>query len=70
MSTNTVYQVLGVFADQGFSVETPDDDILVLKHEEEFVGRFIQTGATSENIQEECAKHLAQHQFSGIKNCR
>jgi hypothetical protein len=61
MGTVRSREILGQYADQGFNVEEPDDEILVLNHEGSLVGRFIQSRTTKETLQDECAKHLAQH---------
>jgi len=52
---------LGLFAQYGFTMERPDDHLLLLLHEGEMVSRFSQLGATEETIQAECARHLATH---------
>jgi len=63
MTTQRQVQGLGTFADQGFTLEHPDDHIVELHHQGELVARFSQTGATRESLQAECARHLAtRHQ--------
>jgi len=59
MTTQAQIQGVGEFARWGFTLQHPDDHILLLLHEGELVARFSQTGATEESLQEECAKHLA-----------
>ena len=58
MPTQAQVQGLGEFARQGFTLEHPDDHVVLLMHEGELVSRFSQTGATEQSIQEECARHL------------
>ena len=66
MVTEAQVQGLGEFARWGFTLEHPDDHVLVLTHEKEMVARFSQTGATPESLQEECAKHLVmKHGWDG-----
>ena len=60
MITQVQIQGLGQFGRWGFTLEHPDDHILLLLHDGELVGRFSQTGATEESIQRECALHLAK----------
>ena len=52
---------LGLFAQCGFTLERPDDHLLLLLHEGESIAVFSQLGATEETIQAECARHLAIH---------
>ena len=59
MTTEAQRRGLGEFARRGFTLEHPDDHIVLLMHEGELVGRFSQTGATEKSIQRECANHLA-----------
>ena len=59
MTTKSQVQGLGTFSQWGFTLEHPDDHILLLLHEDELVARFSQIGATEESIQAECARHLA-----------
>ena len=60
-----VYQVqvnsLGEFARCGFTLEHPDDHVVLLLHEGALVDRFYQTGATPESLQAECAEHLVKY---------
>lgn len=56
-------QGLGEFACQGFTLEHPDDHLLLLMHEGEQVAVFSQTGATQESLQEECARHLEERHY-------
>lgn len=66
MTTQAQIQGLGQFASWGFTLEHPDDHILLLLHESELVARFSQTGATKESLQAECALHLAKcHGWNG-----
>jgi hypothetical protein len=67
---NVSSEVLGTYADQGFSAEEPDDHILILNHEGALVGRFLQTGATKDSIWLQCEIHLATHQLSQNNSCR
>ncbi len=50
---------LGEFANRGFTLEHPDDHLLLLMHEGEQVAVFSQTGATESSLQDECIKRLA-----------
>lgn len=59
MTTKAQVQGLGLFAQQGFTLEHPDDHVVILKHESETLVIFSQLGATQESIQAECANHLA-----------
>ena len=64
----TEAQLWGVsnFANQGFTLETPDDHVAILLHNGERVAIFSQTGATEESIQAECARHLVmKHSWEG-----
>ena len=45
---------------RGFSLSHPDDDIVLLMHEDEQIAVFSQTGATRESIEVECKKHLLE----------
>jgi hypothetical protein len=57
---------LGNFASYGFTLEHPDDHIVVLFHQGGRVANFSQTGATEESIQAECARHLVmKHHWDG-----
>ncbi len=58
MTTKAQAQGLGEFARWGFTLQHPDDDVLLLMHEGEMVAGFSQLGATEESLQEECSKHL------------
>lgn len=58
MITQAQIQGLGEFARWGFTLAHPDDHILLLMHEGEQIAVFSQTGATQENLQRECARHL------------
>lgn len=60
MTTAAQRQGLGKFADMGFTLLHPDDHIVELHHEGEFVGRFSQLGATEKSLQAECANHLVK----------
>jgi len=59
MTTQAQIQGLAEFARQGFTLEHPDDHVVILMHEGEQVAVFSQTGATPDSLQNECAKHLA-----------
>lgn len=66
MTTQAQFQGLGEFARRGFTLEHPDDHILLLLHQGELVARFSQLGATQESIQAECASHLImKHGYDG-----
>jgi len=62
MTTEARVQCLGQFARWGFTLEHPDDHILLLIHEGEQIAVFSQTGATQESLQRECARHLEEHE--------
>ncbi|GAJ02169.1 unnamed protein product, partial [marine sediment metagenome] len=55
MTTQVQIQGLGQFGRQGFTLEHPDDHILLLLHKGECIARYSQTGATEKSIQRECA---------------
>ena len=63
MTTETQVQGLGEFADRGFTLEHPDDHVLLLMHEGEQIAVFSQTGAPQESLQRECARHLTNKHF-------
>lgn len=66
MTTETQLQGLGEFARWGFTLEHPDDHMLLLLHEGEQIATFSQTGATEESLQAECSKHLViKHGWKG-----
>ena len=66
MSTEAQVQGLGAFAQHDFTLEYPDDHIVDLHHQGDFVAHFIQTGATEQSIQAECADHLVmKHEWDG-----
>ncbi|GAI07478.1 unnamed protein product [marine sediment metagenome] len=66
MTTQTQIQGLGEFAWQGFTLQHPDDHVVVLLHEGEVIASFSQLGATEASLQEECAKHLiVKHDWDG-----
>jgi len=66
MTTQAQIQGLGQFGNFGFTLEHPDDHILLLLHEGELVARFSQLGATPESLQAECSRHLViKHGWSG-----
>ena len=66
MDMEAQYWGVGMFARQGFSLNHPDDHVVVLRHEGEQVARFSQLGTTKESIQAECARHLVmRHGWSG-----
>lgn len=59
MTTQVKIRGLGEFGQRGFTLEHPDDHIVELHHQGDFVARFSQMGATEQGLQEECARHLA-----------
>lgn len=61
MTTQTEVQGLGEFARFGFTLVYPDDHVVELHHDGEFVARFSHLGATPQSLQEECARHLENH---------
>jgi hypothetical protein len=66
LKTKLNSEVLGQFADRGFSLSMPDDHIIVLLHEERSIAIFSQAGATPSSLQQECARHLAvKHGWDG-----
>ncbi|MBA7588170.1 hypothetical protein ES708_30221 [subsurface metagenome] len=66
MTTQAQIQGLGGFARWEFTLEHPDDHVVVLRHQGELVARFSQTGATEQSIQKECAAHLVEkHGWDG-----
>ena len=66
MTTKAQVQGLGEFARWGFTLHRPDDHVVVLLHEGELVAQFSQLGATEENLQAECSKHLViKHGWDG-----
>jgi|GEM_PF-1261275 len=65
--TTQAYAGLGIFCQRAFTLEHPDDHVLLLLHEGELVARFSQLGATEQSIQAECARHLAlHHHWEGV----
>ena len=66
MTTEIQIQGLGEFARRGFTLEHPDDHVVVLLHENEIIAYFSQTGVTEESLQEECTCHLVmKHGWDG-----
>jgi len=66
MTTQAQVQGLGSFVRWAFTLEHPDDHVIVLKHENQKVAIFSQTGVTPDSLQRECARHLAlHHHWSG-----
>ncbi len=66
MTTQAQRQGLGLYVNRGFTLEHPDDHILLLKHENQKVAMLSQTGATEESLQAECSKHLVmKHGWDG-----
>ena len=66
MTTQAQAQGLGTFEQRGFTLKHPDDHVVELQHQGEFVARFSQLGAAPENLQEECARHLVKkHGWDG-----
>ena len=61
MTTQAQSRGLEEFARWGFTLEHPDDHLLLLMHEGERVAMFSQLGATQESLQEECARHLVMN---------
>jgi hypothetical protein len=70
MGIDVSREVLGSYADQGFSIQEPDDHILILNHQGALVGRFMQDGATKDSIWLQCEIHLATHRLPEKKSCR
>ena len=58
-------RVLGEYANHGFTLEHQDDHMVFLLHDGEQIAIFSQTGAIKENIQAECASHLAREHMEG-----
>ncbi len=52
---------LGKFSRWRFTLEYPDDHVVLLTHEGELVARFSQLGVTEGSLQKECARHLVTH---------
>lgn len=66
MTTRAQVQGLGEFMNYGFTLEHPDDHLILLLHDGEKVAIFSQTGATGGSIQHECARHLVmKHGWNG-----
>lgn len=66
MATEAQVQGLGEFSRWNFTLEHPDDHLVVLLHQGELVARFSQLGATPESLQAECANHLViKHHWDG-----
>jgi len=61
MKQGKTSEVLGEFSRWGFTLEYPDDHVVLLTHEGELVARFSQLGATEASLQKECARHLVTH---------
>lgn len=51
---------LGKFTHQGFTLKHPDDHIVEVYHDDEFVARFSQLSSTEESLQAECDNHLVE----------
>ena len=60
MTTQAQTQGLGEFSRWEFTLEHDGCEVVLLLHEGGLVGRFYQTGATEESLQEECASHLVE----------
>jgi len=60
MTTQAEIRGLGKFVRQGFTLEHPDNHILLLLHEGKLVARFSQTGATKQCLRAECSLHLVK----------
>ena len=66
MTTEAQAQGLGEFACRGFTLEHDGAMAVFLLHEGELVGRFSQTGATEDSLQEKCVRHLVmKHGWDG-----
>jgi hypothetical protein len=66
MVTEIQTQGLGEFARRAFTLEHPDDHVVLLMHDGQRVATFSQTGATEESIQAECSSHLVmKHGWDG-----
>lgn len=66
MTTKVQTQGLGEFARYGFTLEHDGAVAVFLFHEGDLVARFSQSGATEENLQAECARHLVmRHGWDG-----
>lgn len=66
MTTEVQVQGLGEFARRGFTLEHPDDHVVLLMHDGHRVATFSQIGATQESLQAECARHLVtKHGWDG-----
>jgi len=61
MTTQAQVQGLGEFARWGFTIEHDGAMALFLLHEGKRIARFIQTGATEDSLQAECAAHLVKY---------
>ena len=60
-------RMLGEYANHRFTLEHQDDHVVFLLHDGEQIAIFSQTGAIKENIQAECASHLARERKKGGK---
>jgi len=66
MTTQAQIEGLGEFVNFGFTLEHPNDYVVVLMHEGELVARFSRLGTTEQSIQNECSLHLAlKHGWDG-----
>jgi len=66
MTTQAQVRGLGQFARMGFTLEHCGCEVVLLLHDGKLVARFSQTGATEQDIQAECAKHLViKHSWDG-----
>ena len=56
------HQILGEYADQGFSIEEDGDDTLLLyyKDTDKEIAIFSQLGPTEHQIRETCQRYLAR----------
>ena len=52
------HQILGEYADQGFSLEEDADATLLLYYKDKMVAEFSQLGATQHSIRESCKRFI------------
>lgn len=54
------HEILGEYADEGFHVEEPDDDVLTLYFKDRMVAAFSQLGATQRSIRNACKRFMGR----------
>ena len=58
MNGNIEHQILGEYANQGFSLEECADHVTVLWFKDTMIAAFSQVGATEQSIRDVCKRHM------------